>query len=226
MGWIAAISPTWSFGPRGVYVAASPRPAFGDEQASDAALTTLVRRYLEGFGPASVADVAQFTLVGRVRIRRALTALSGELERLEGPGGVELYDIPGAERPDEDIPAPPRLMAMWDSILLAYADRGRVIPPEYRTTVIRPNGDVLPSLLIDGHVAGLWRPVHNTPESSTEAGIEVSAFHPLPEETWQAVAAEAATLAAFLAARDPKAYRRYDHWWAKLPPAADVRLLS
>jgi len=50
-------------------------------------------------------------------------------------------------------------MAMWDSILLAYSVRSRVIPPGYRKLVTRSNGDVLPTLLVDGYVAGVWRPV-------------------------------------------------------------------
>lgn len=107
---------------------------------------------------------------------------------------------------------------MWDSTLLAYADRGRVLPPEYRTYVTRMNGDVLPTLLVDGYVAGVWRPVADA--------IEATAFHPLPEETWNALAAEATALAAFPATRDPAPYRRYDHWWAKpLPAEAETRLL-
>jgi hypothetical protein len=48
---------------------------------------------------------------------------------------------------------------MWDSILLAYSDASRVIAPEYRPLVTRRNGDVLPTLLVDGYVAGVWRPV-------------------------------------------------------------------
>jgi hypothetical protein len=48
-----------------------------------------------------------------------------------------LFDVPGAPLPGEDTPCPPRLMAMWDSVLLAYADRSRVIPPAYRALVIR-----------------------------------------------------------------------------------------
>jgi hypothetical protein len=108
-------------------------------------------------------------------------------------------------------------MAMWDSILLAYADRSRVIPPDYRKVVTRINGDVLPTLLVDGHVAGVWRAI--------EDGIEVSAFHPVAENDWAALAAEARSLRAFLSGREPRVYSRYDHWWAKLPDA-DVRVLS
>jgi hypothetical protein len=142
--------------------------------------------------------------------------MAGELEELQGPDGSELFDLPGAPLPAEDTPAPPRLLPMWDSILLAYADRSRVIPPDYRRLVTRNNGDVLPTLLVDGYVAGVWRPV--------EGGVEATAFHRLSDEPWTGLAAEAGALAAFLADREPIVYRRYGHWWATLP-SAEVRLL-
>ena len=206
----------WSFGARTSYIAPPVRPVLADPDVADESLQTIALRYLEGFGPASVADVAQFALVQRGRARKALNTLANDLERLEGPNGEELSDVPGALRPDEDTPAPPRLMAMWDNILLAYFDRSRVIPPEYRKIVIRINGDVLPTLLVDGYVAGLWRAV--------EGGIEATAFHPLADDVWEGLAAEARSLAAFLCGREPEVYRRYHHWWDKLPDA-ETRLL-
>ncbi|WP_405817815.1 hypothetical protein [Streptomyces sp. NBC_00838] len=56
-------------------------------------------------------------------------------------------------------------------------------------------------------------------------GIEARAFHPLPEKTWAALAGEALSLTSFLADREPGVYSRYGHWWDKLPPSAEVRLL-
>ncbi|MCC6312480.1 MAG: AlkZ family DNA glycosylase, partial [Thermomicrobiales bacterium] len=198
------------------FIAASPHPTPADDDDPETALQRLIVRYMEGFGPVSVADVAQFTSIPRGRIKAALRALAGELERLEGPSGEELFDIPNAPRPDAATPAPPRLMAMWDSVLLAYADRSRIIPPERRPYVIRTNGDVLPTLLIDGYVAGVWRPV--------AGGIETTVFHSLPDDVWAALAGEARALANFLASREPEVYRRYGHWWGKLPDG-EVRLL-
>ncbi|MFJ3707342.1 winged helix DNA-binding domain-containing protein [Streptomyces sp. NPDC090053] len=215
--WHAPVGGPWSFDNQQSYLAAATRPVLADPDAAAGGLQTLIRRYLEGFGPASVADMAQFALVQKARVRAAVQALDADLEQLEGADGTVLYDVPGAPRPAEDTPAPPRLMAMWDSILLAYADRSRVIPPEYRKQVTRINGDVLPTLLVDGYVAGVWRPV--------EGGIEASAFHPLPEEVWRGLAAEAESLTGLLADRDPRAYSRYDHWWRKGMPAAETRLL-
>ncbi|MFB7009078.1 MULTISPECIES: winged helix DNA-binding domain-containing protein [unclassified Streptomyces] len=206
----------WSFGPRPSFVAAGTGAAPTGRAVEPQALRTLILRYLAGFGPASVADVAQFAMVRRAPVREALGALDGAVEQLRGPDGVTLFDLPGASRPPADTPAPPRLMAMWDSILLAYADRSRVIPPAYRPLVIRRNGDVLPTLLVDGHVAGVWRPV--------DGGIEATAFHPLSAAAWDGLAAEARSLTALLGDREAAVYSRYHHWWAKLPDA-EVRLL-
>ena len=204
----------WSFGPRPSYKG-SPHPTRpGDPQES---VPILVRRYLEAFGPATLPDIAQFGTGYRPPVRQALEAMDGELQRYEGPEGVTLYDVMEGPMPDEDVPAPPRLMAMWDSSLLAYADRSRVVPSEYRTLVMRSNGDVLATVLVDGYVAGVWRP--------SEHGIEVTAFHSLGTEAWTALEDEAQRLVAFLADRDPNVYRRYQHWWDGLP-AAETRVLG
>ncbi|MGW7069138.1 winged helix DNA-binding domain-containing protein [Streptomyces sp. NPDC054855] len=208
----------WSFGHRPSFVAARDGFVPTGRAADPQALRTLILRYLSGFGPASVADVAQFAMVQRAPVRAALLALGDAVEQLGGPDGDVLFDLPGASRPSAETPAPPRLMAMWDSVLLAYSDRARVIPPAYRPWVIRRNGDVLPTLLVDGHVAGVWRPLDD--------GIEATAFHPLPPETWDQLAAEAQSLTALLGEREVTAYSRYHHWWAKLPETAgEARML-
>ncbi len=206
----------WSFGHRPSFVAAGRGPALTGRAMPAHALETLILRYLEGFGPASVADVAQFAMVQRAAVREALRTLDEAVEQLQGPDGGTLFDLPDASRPPAETPAPPRLMAMWDSVLLAYADRSRVIPPAYRSLVIRRNGDVLPTLLVDGQVAGVWRPLGG--------GIEASAFRPLSPAVWDGLAAEAESLTKFLGERETAVYSRYHHWWSKLPEA-ETRLL-
>jgi hypothetical protein len=203
----------WSFGTRPMFVAAPDQHRAGDPEGA----LHLVRRYLEGFGPATVVDIAQFCLIQRTRIRAAIQALGDEIVRVEGEAKDPLYDIAGGTLPAEDTPAPPRLLGMWEETLLAYADRSRIVPEAYRKIVIRVNGDVLPTLLVDGHVAGVWRPV--------EDGIEATAFGALDDDAWAGLDAEARSLRAFLAEREPLVYRRYGHWWSKLPEGT-VRILG
>ena len=203
----------WSFGTNYKIVAAEPAPTEADY---DASMRRVVLRYLAAFGPATAKDLGRIVL-GLSAVRRSLHALDDELERFEDPSGATLYDLPGAPRPGEDVVAPPRLLPMWDNILLAHDDRSRFIPPEYRELICRRNGNILPTLLVDGRVAGVWRPVAD--------GIEATAFHQLDEAAWEGLAVEAASLISFLQDRDPLVYRQYGHWWEKGLPAAEVRIL-
>jgi len=204
----------WSFGRTPAFVAA-PDGRVSREQ--EEATRQLVLRYLAAFGPASRRDVAQFALLRQSELEPTLDALADGLVELEGPAGETLYDVPGGPLPDADTPAPVRLLAMWDSVLLAYKDRSRVIPPAYRSHVIRRNGDVLPTVLVDGFVCGVWRHV--------EAGIEVTAFHSLGDAAWEGIEAEARGLLALLDGRDEAVYGRFAHWWKRLD-GAEVRVVG
>jgi hypothetical protein len=46
--------------------------------------------------------------------------------------GVELFDLPGAPRPDADTPAPPRFLPDYDNVFLGHADRARIVDEELR----------------------------------------------------------------------------------------------
>lgn len=204
----------WSFGLRPAYRASPWGLTHPDH---DGQLAHLVRRYLEGFGPATIADIAQFGLVNVPRVRAAVEALGDELVERRGPGGQALLDVADGLLPDEETPAPPRLLPMWDSVVLAYKDRSRIVPEAYRRIVGRSNGDTLPTVLVDGHVAGVWRPVDD--------GIEVTAFHRLDDDAWAGLDSEARALVAFLAPRDPRVYARYGRWWRDVD-GAQVRVIG
>lgn len=205
---------TWTFGPRPTY---SAGPVADPADPPDRSIEHLIRRYLAGFGPASIADIAQFTLLRRSVVRSAVTAMHGTLRDRPGPDGEPLLDLPDLKLPDPDTPAPARLLGMWDSMLLAYADRSRLVPNVHRSHVTRRNGDVLPALLVDGQVAGVWR--------ATADGIEAGAFEWLTDGQWAELGCEAAALTSFLADRDPLVYSRFGHWWAKGLPIVQSRTL-
>jgi hypothetical protein len=136
-----------------------PRAADADP---DRAARHLTRRYLGAFGPASVEDLVAYVGRGRNvgRWRAVVTGMAEELVELRDEDGRTLVDLPDARRPAEETPAPPRLLARWDSLLLAYGtkDRSRVLPAKHQSTVITKNADVLPTFLVDGMVAGTWLP--------------------------------------------------------------------
>ena len=89
-------------------------------------------------------------------VDRALERLE-PLRRFRDENGRELLDVARAPLPDPETPAPVRFLPKWDNMLLGFADRTRVLPEQHRKTVIRPNGDVAQTFLVDGFVAGIWR---------------------------------------------------------------------
>jgi hypothetical protein len=153
------------------------------------ARTELVRRYLAAFGPATRADIADWSGLRVGDFAAALDALE-PLRRFRNEHGRELLDLPRAPLPDPDVPAPPRFLPKWDNLLLGHADRRRVISDEARKGVVTKNGDVAATFLVDGFVAGTW---------SVEKGrVVVEPFAPLPRAARGEVAEEAARLEAWL----------------------------
>ncbi|MGZ4279324.1 MAG: winged helix DNA-binding domain-containing protein [Solirubrobacteraceae bacterium] len=136
---------------------AAPRPRGAPK--GDTALDEVVRRHLRAFGPAGPDDVAGWIGWRTPPVRAAFERLGAELGRFEDEDGRTLYDLPDAPRPDAETPAPPRLLAAFDSVLLAYAAkrRARILPDRHRDAVYeRRNLQIRPSYLVDGLVAGTW----------------------------------------------------------------------
>jgi hypothetical protein len=176
----------WSIAPRTLFHP-HPEPAPMDVLA---ARTGLVRRYLAAFGPATRADFAEWSGLRVGDAADAIDALE-PLRRFRDENGRELLDLPRAPLPPGDAPAPVRFLPKWDNTLLAHKDRSRVLPEQYRKTVVGPNGDVLLTFLVDGIVAGSWT-------ASKEGAVTVEPFAPLPRAARRAVEDEKAVLEAWL----------------------------
>ena len=159
-------------------------------QAPLEARAEMIRRYLAAFGPSSLRDVVQWSMMHVPELKASL-ALLEPLRRFRDEHGRELFDVPRAPLPDSDTPAPVRFLPKWDNVLLAWADRTRVLPESYRKQVIGMNGDVAQTFLVDGFVAGTW---------SVEDGRVVTVpFAKLSRPVQRDVKEEAGRLEAFLA---------------------------
>jgi hypothetical protein len=202
----------WSFSRRPAYVAAAPwlggRP-FADEAAS---LGHLVHRYLGAFGPATVGDLRTWSHVSAARLRPVIAGLPGLVERRDDAGRT-LLDLADAPRPEADTPAPPRFLPMWDVALLGHDDRTRILPDAYRKAVISGNGDVLPTFLVDGRVAGLWW----AEPDGARTRITLEPFGRLSKAVRTALDEEADRLRAFYEPIEPRVFARYRHSGARHP---------
>jgi hypothetical protein len=176
----------WRGRPEGRFVALEEPDAHDPTEAR----AEILRRYLAAFGPASRRDIALWSMMHVPELERALERLE-PLRRFRDEHGRELLDVPRAPLPDVETPAPVRFLPKWDNVLLAFADRTRVLPEQYRKMVIRMNGDVAQTFLVDGFVAGIWR---------VEKGrIVVEPFASLSRSVQRELKEEAGRLEAFLA---------------------------
>jgi len=145
------------FGESGPYVTA--RSWLGREPGDEhTGRVHLVRRYLAAFGPATTGDIAYWSGLSRTRLEAALAELEVELRHFRDEKGRPLLDLRHAPLPDPETAAPIRFLARWDASLLGHAppERERILAESLRKTVIRNNGDVLQSVLVDGFVTALW----------------------------------------------------------------------
>ena len=160
----------------------------------------LTRRYLGAFGPASVDDLSAYVGRGRGGLgiwKAAVAELGDEAVTLEDETGRTIHDLANAPRPDERTPVPPRLLARWDSILLSHASkqRRRIIADGDRSRVFTKNADVLPTILIDGFVAGTWE----LKRDGTATAIRLRPFGRIARRDLEALEAESDRVLALLA---------------------------
>ncbi|TDD64849.1 winged helix DNA-binding domain-containing protein [Jiangella aurantiaca] len=156
--------------------------------------STLVRRYLAAFGPATVKDVQAWS--GLTRLREVVEAMRPYLVTFTGEHGEELFDVPDAPRPDPETPAPARLLAPLDNVVLAYADRSRLVGPD---AAARVGWEA--AVLIDGEVGGFW----TMSQDDDAATLTADLLRSLTGDQEAELEAEAAGLLAFAA---PEAGRR------------------
>lgn len=166
--------------------------ALADPPSGDRSPDALVLAYLAAFGPASAADVQTWS--GLQGMKDVLDGLRSRLAVFADERGRELFDLPDAPRPDPDVPAPPRFLPEFDNLVLAHADRTRLLPEEHRGEVVTKNLRVRATFLWDGIVAGTW-----TVERKRKAAtLRLAPFEPLPAGAAEALAREGEALLRFV----------------------------
>jgi hypothetical protein len=129
----------------------------GPEDASeDEGVEHLLRRYLQGFGPARPTEIANWASLDVSTTKRALERL--ELRRFQDEQGKELVDLPRLPLPDAGTPAPVRFLPVWDATLLVHARRTQILPERHRPRIFNVKApSSANTFLVDGQVAGTWR---------------------------------------------------------------------
>jgi hypothetical protein len=159
----------------------------------DEGLRLLLRRYLGGFGPARLADAANWAGVDLAKMTAAAELMT--LRTFRDEDGRELVDLRRAPLPDPSTTAPIRFLPTWDATLLVHCRRARILPEEYRPFVFSikvPHS--VGTILVDGAVAGSWR----AEASGGKAVLRYTVFERIPAAAERDLREEAAGLVRFV----------------------------
>lgn len=129
------------------------------------ACTELTKRYLSLHGPATAADIAHF-------FGATTKNAASWLERIEAQIGLlnvrspDRTDLVALKTDRNSLKRTPpsnltdwsvRLLPMWDTLLMAHADKGWTVPdPQERKAIWKPSAVVAATVLARGRIVATW----------------------------------------------------------------------
>lgn len=140
-------------GTRPTYSVLTPNWERGPESVQQS-YQELVGRYLAAFGPATIADVQNWS--GLSRLKGATLSMPG-LVSFPGPSGGTLYDLPyglqGGTSDFRDV----ILLPDYDNVIFGHRDRSRIMTDAIRRRLIPPAKRMQRIVLRRGFVGGFWK---------------------------------------------------------------------
>ena len=156
----------------------------------------LALRYLAAFGPATGQDFQMWS--GLPGGRAIVDALRPKLRVFRDEKGRELFDLPRAPLADADEDAPVRFLPEYDNVLLAHADRSRIVRDDHRKQLFTRNLTIPASFLVDGFVAGLWKVESKIQAKKRHVRMVLTPFAKLDKRARTALQEEGGQLLRFL----------------------------
>jgi hypothetical protein len=121
------------------------------------ALAELTYRYLKGYGPATPADFAKWSGLSVTQAKQGWD-LFREREPLREVQVDDRVLWMLDEQPEVNFPPVEpvvNLLPAFDTLVLAYADRDLLVPPQFQKRVYH-GGQTVPVILVNGVAAGTW----------------------------------------------------------------------
>lgn len=149
------------------------------------ALAELALRFFSSHGPATLADFIWWSGLTAAEARAGLADSAPQLDELRA--GDQVYWHAGAQHADS-APQPAYLLPGFDEYLLGYTDRSAALDPQHNALVVPGNnGLFLPTIVLDGRVAGTWKRTLKKGSVS----ITLAPFAALDQPALQAIAGAA-----------------------------------
>ena len=193
---IVGIGPENDAGKQTFYLVADTDPiqkrTSGDEWQAE-----LARRYLSGYGPASLKDFSSWSGQSFSEAKRGWDILreNGTIMPVTVEGQV-LWSLRPQGKHSERLAVSGmvvNLLPAFDPYILGYDDRRYLVPEAYRDGVYH-GGQTVPVVLVDGLAAGVWR----YERSGKRLDLKIKPFKPFDHTIRRLVAEEAEDTGRFM----------------------------
>jgi hypothetical protein len=157
------------------------------------ALAELARRYFTSHGPATLHDFAWWSGLKISEARAAIETAGAHLasEMIDGKACWMSPDRPARRTASPRV----HLLPGFDEYMLGYQDRSAALDPQHAQKIVPGgNGMFMPTLVINGRVAGTWKRV----VKKKSVVITVAPFAPLNKAEVRALAPAAERYGRFL----------------------------
>lgn len=129
-----------------------PKPISKDE-----AFAKLARRYLEAYGPASLADLANWSGLPMKSLRLGWESISHEMIEVKiADRRLSVLEKQVYSNETKIVDSTVRLVPAYDTYLLGYHDRELILAANAAKDVYRGGGLLRPAIVIDGYIVGSW----------------------------------------------------------------------
>lgn len=147
----------------------------------DVSISKLILRYLDGFGPATLADFIKWASIKISIVRPIWQKVTHKLFQ---------YKLMGSDSPlvstrelsseilsslSDKLEAKPQIMARFDSTMTGYVDKNWLVPVEYQATMWSKNGILAAPIINHGKLIGHWRYI----VKNTSLTVQVFTWQPL-----------------------------------------------
>ena len=156
----------------------------------------LLRKYLQAYGPATEADFALWCGISLTEAREVWSHAGADIASVDVEGqSATILQRDLDELTNTSFERPHlRLLPYFDTFLLGHKDRQHIVDKKHQPKVFRPQGWIMPTVLVDGRVAGIWK--HKQEKDRLLVNVEV--FGSMSSRVKMAVQDEARELAHFL----------------------------
>jgi Winged helix DNA-binding domain len=157
------------------------------------ALAELTLRYFTGHGPATARDFSWWSNLTMAGIERGLEMVGSSLQR-EVIDGL-IYWFPESSSPSTPASPSVHLLQGYDEYIVGYGETKYVVDESgLARSLPRPRGIYTNAIILDGQVAGQWKPVMK----KNAVTINVTVFTPFGEVQSRALSAAAERYGKFL----------------------------